>query len=71
MEKNGREIQRLEHTAETYEKKGKREWAYEKKGKGEEHYGYARQAFERAERFRHLADERKSLNSNLITCIGR
>lgn len=62
MEKNESKIKRLEHTAETYEKKGKREWAYAKNGKGGEHYEFARQAFDRAEKFRGLAEERKKID---------
>lgn len=49
-------IKRFESTADTYEKKGKREWAYAKNGKGDEHYGKARDAFDRAQRNRDKAD---------------
>ena len=48
---------RYESTAETYEKKGKREWAYAKNGMGEEHYAKARDAFDRAGRNRDKADK--------------
>ncbi|HAQ51610.1 MAG TPA: hypothetical protein DCR12_02450 [Lachnospiraceae bacterium] len=50
------QIKRFESTAETYENKGKREWAYAKNGLGDEHYGKAKEAFERAERNREKAD---------------
>ena len=43
-------IKRYESTADTYEKKGKREWAYEKNDMGGEHYAKARDAFDRAKR---------------------
>lgn len=52
-------IKRFESTANTYEQKGKREWAYAKNGQGEEHYAKARDAFERAERNRDKADALK------------
>lgn len=48
---------RYESTAETFEKKGKREWAYAKNNKGGEHYAKARDAFERAERNRKKTKE--------------
>ena len=35
-------IKRYESTAETYEKKGNREYAYAKNGLGDEHYGKAK-----------------------------
>ena len=50
-------IKRFESTAETFEKKGKREWAYAKNGHGDEHYGKARDAFDRANRNREKADK--------------
>lgn len=50
------QIKRFESTAETYENKGKREWAYAKNGLGDEHYGKAKEAFKRAERNREKAD---------------
>lgn len=50
------QIKRFESTADTYEKKGKREWAYAKNGMGDEHYGKARDAFDRAQRNRDKAD---------------
>ena len=49
-------IKRFESTADTYEKKGKREWAYAKNGMGDEHYGKARDAFDRAKRNRDKAE---------------
>ena len=52
-------IKRFESTADTYEKKGKREWAYAKNGKGGEHYSKARDAFDRAKRNREKADNLK------------
>lgn len=48
---------RYESTAETYEKKGKREWAYAQNGMGGEHYAKARDAFECAKRNRDKAAE--------------
>lgn len=54
---NESQIKRFESTAETYEKKGKREWAYAKNGMGDEHYGKARDAFERAQRNRDKAEQ--------------
>jgi hypothetical protein len=49
------QIKRFESTADTYESKGKREWAYAKNGKGGEHYAKARDAFDRAQRNRDKA----------------
>lgn len=43
-------IKRYESAADTYEKKGKREWAYAKNDMGGEHYAKARDAFDRAKR---------------------
>ena len=45
-------IKRAESTAKTYDVRGKRCWAYAKNGKGDENYGYARQAFEKARKCR-------------------
>ncbi len=53
-------IKRFESTAETYEKKGNREWAYAKNGKGDEHYAKARDAYDRAKRNRDKAEELRS-----------
>lgn len=53
-------IKRLESTAETYEKKAKREWAYAKNGLGNEHYGKAKDAFARAKRNRYAAERLKN-----------
>ncbi|MBP1560626.1 MAG: hypothetical protein J6C96_05200 [Oscillospiraceae bacterium] len=50
-------IKRFNSTADTYEEKGKREWAYAKNGLGGEHYAYARDAFERAKRNREKAEK--------------
>lgn len=50
-------IKRYESTAETYEKKGKREWAYAKNDMGGEHYAKARDAFDRAKRNREKAEK--------------
>lgn len=52
-------IKRYESTAETYEKKGKREWAYAKNDMGGEHYAKARDAFDRAKRNREKAEKLK------------
>lgn len=48
-------IKRYNSTADTFEKKGKREWAYAKNGLGGEHFAYARDAFDRAKRSREKA----------------
>lgn len=48
---------RYESTAETYERKGRREWAYAENGLGGEHYSKARDAFDRANRNRKKANE--------------
>lgn len=48
---------RYESTAGRYEEKGKREWAYAKNGMGGEHYGKAKDAFDRAKRNRKKAEE--------------
>lgn len=50
-------IKRFEHTADTYSKKGKREWAYAKNDMGGEHYAKARDAFEREKRNREKAQK--------------
>lgn len=50
------QIKRFESTADTYERKGNREWAYAKNGKGDEHYAKARDAYDRAKRNRDKAD---------------
>lgn len=55
-------IKRFESTAETYENKGKREWAYAKNGLGDHHYGKAKETFNRAERNREKADKLRSEN---------
>lgn len=49
-------IKRYESTAETYQKKGDREWAYAKNGKGDEHYGRAKEAYAKAKEFREKAE---------------
>ena len=53
-------IKRYESTADTYEKKGKREWAYTKNDMGGEHYAKARDAFDRAKRNRDKANQLKN-----------
>ena len=53
-------IKRFESTAETYENKGKREWAKAKNGQGDEHYGIAKDAYNRAKRNREKAEKLKS-----------
>ena len=55
-------IKRYESTAETYEKKAKREWAYAKNDMGGEHYAKAKDAFERAKRNREKAEQLKREN---------
>jgi len=49
-------IKRFDSTADTFEKKGNREWAYAKNGLGDHHYGKARDAYDRAKRNREKAD---------------
>lgn len=49
-------IKRYDSTAETFEKKGKREWAYAKNGQGGEHYDRARAAFDKAKANREKAE---------------
>ena len=49
-------IKRFESTAETYKKKGDRNWAYAKNDEGDYHYGIARDAYNRAERAKAKAD---------------
>ena len=53
-------IKRYESTAETYEKKGNREYAYAKNGLGDEHYGKAKSAYDRAQQNRDKADKLKN-----------
>lgn len=53
-------IKRFESTAETYERKGRREWAYAKNDKGGEHYATARDAFDRAKTNREKAEKLKN-----------
>lgn len=48
---------RFESTANTYEEKGKREWAYAKNGLGDQHYAKAKDAFDRAKRNKDKADK--------------
>jgi hypothetical protein len=49
-------IRRFESTAETYKKKGDRNWAYAKNDLGDEHYGIAKEAYKRSDRARKKAD---------------
>ena len=49
-------VKRYESTAETYQKKGDREWAYAKNGKGEEHYAKAKEAYAKAKEYREKAE---------------
>ena len=49
-------IRRFESTAETYKKKGDRNWAYAKNDLGDEHYGIAIEAYKRSDRARKKAD---------------
>lgn len=55
-------IKRFEATADTYDKKGRREWAYAKNGKGGDHYTKARDAFARAKRNKEKADKLREEN---------
>ena len=52
-------IKRYESTAETYEKKGNREYAYAKNGLGDEHYGKAKNAYNKAKQNRDKANRLK------------
>lgn len=55
-------IKKFNSTAEHYEIKGKREWAYAKNDWGDEHYGKARRAFDKAKEYRRKArDLKKSM----------
>lgn len=56
-------IKRFEHTADHYQKKGKREWAYAKNGMGGEHYTKAKDAFEREKRNREKAQKLRDKNN--------
>lgn len=49
-------IKRYESCAETYKKKGDREYAYAKNGLGDEHYGKAKEAYKRSKRNQNKAD---------------
>lgn len=48
---------KLMSAAETFEKKARREWAYAKNDKGNEHYAYARTAFDKAKELRDKANK--------------
>lgn len=50
-------IRRYESTADTYQKKGDREWAYAKNGKGDEHYKKAKESYEKAKINREKAEK--------------
>ena len=54
------QIKKLESTADTYKKKGDREWAYAKNGKGDEHYGTAKVAYAKAKECQDKADKLKN-----------
>ena len=56
------QIKRYESTAETYKKKGDRHWARAKNGGGGEHYGIARDAYDRANRNREKAEKLRNQN---------
>lgn len=53
-------IKRYESCAETYKKKGDREYAYAKNGLGDEHYGKAKEAYKRSKRNQDKADALKN-----------
>ena len=57
MVKKESQINRFESTADTFEKKGKREWAYAKNGCGDNHYAKARDAFDKAKSNRDKAKQ--------------
>lgn len=50
-------IKRYESTADTYQEKGNREWAYAKNDLGDEHYGKAKKAYEKAKINREKAEK--------------
>ena len=50
-------IKRYESTADTYQEKGDREWAYAKNDLGDEHYGKAKKAYEKARINREKAEK--------------
>ena len=50
-------IKRYESTADTYQEKGNREWAYAKNDLGDEHYGKAKKAYEKARINREKAEK--------------
>lgn len=49
-------IKRFDSTAETFKKKGDRNWAYAKNDMGDWHYGVARDAYARSARAKAKAD---------------
>ncbi len=57
-------IRRFEATAETYKKKGDRNWAYAKNDLGDEHYGIAKDAYARAARARAKAEALRNGGTN-------
>lgn len=50
-------IKKYESTADTYQEKGNREWAYAKNDLGDEHYGKAKKAYEKARINREKAEK--------------
>ena len=50
-------IKKYESTADTYQEKGNREWAYAKNDLGDEHYGKAKKAYEKAKINREKAEK--------------
>jgi hypothetical protein len=50
-------IKRYDSTAETFKKKADREWAQAKNGEGNEHYGKAKDAYDRMKRNQEKADK--------------
>ena len=57
-------IQRYETSAETFEAKGKRYWVYAKNGQGDEYYGRAKAAYEKANQNRSKAELLKQTAEN-------
>lgn len=55
--KESSQVKRYLSTADTFEKKGKKEWAYAKNGLGDEHYGKAKKAFNKANENRQKASD--------------
>lgn len=58
-EKKESTIKRFESTAAFFKQKADREWAYAKNDLGDEHYGRAKTAYNKAKEFQDKADKLK------------